>query len=340
MSRVTVRDVAKAVGCHYTTVAAALRNSTKVAEATKQKILAKADELGYRRDPYLSALNSYKRNKENPAFRATIGWIDNYPKRRGALYYPGFEEYFQGAFYRARELGYGLEQFWFGDPELRLERGISILRARNIQGVLLAPQPNPDTHYDFEWDKFSVVTFGYSIVKPHLNLISNHQFRLMLTLQRKLATLGYKRIGLHLLRSHDARLDYQLSGAYFAEDVDRQTKDKVPPLFEKVHEFEPFKAWVENHRPEVIITNTDHLPSWLARMNMKVPEDIGLALVTVTKKEPFFAGMYQNGISIGQSAVDLLDSMIRRGQVGIPEKPVHLLIDGEWQDGKSVRKIR
>lgn len=336
MPRVTVRDIAKAVGCHYTTVAAALRNSPKVAEATKKKVMETAERLGYRPDPYLSALNSYKRNADTPAFKAIIAWIDNYPRFHGVRQFTTFEEYFQGAKARAEELGYQLEEFWAGNPEIRMPRLVSMLKARNIQGVLLAPQPRYGTHYDFEWDQFSVVTFGYSIASPKLTTISNHQYGSTLILHRKLTELGYRRIGLHLLRSHDERLEHAYSGAYLALEARKPKKDRLSPLFEDVHEFEAFRDWLKKEKPEAIITNTDHLHQWTERLKLRIPEDIAITMLTVPRNERFYAGIHQNGITTGRTAVEIVDGMVRRGQSGLPEKPMKVLIDGEWQNGPSV----
>jgi LacI family transcriptional regulator len=48
MRRVTVRDIAQAVGCSQSTVSLALNGRPGVAAATTQRVVAAADELGYR----------------------------------------------------------------------------------------------------------------------------------------------------------------------------------------------------------------------------------------------------------------------------------------------------
>ncbi|UNY97473.1 LacI family transcriptional regulator [Zhouia spongiae] len=63
----TIHEIAKALGIDSSTVSRALNNSDRVTQKTKEKVLAKAKELGYRRNLIASNL---RRNKSN-----TIGVI-------------------------------------------------------------------------------------------------------------------------------------------------------------------------------------------------------------------------------------------------------------------------
>lgn len=63
----TIHDIAKALGIDSSTVSRALNNSNRVSVKTKQKILSKANELGYQRNMLASNL---RRNRTN-----TIGVI-------------------------------------------------------------------------------------------------------------------------------------------------------------------------------------------------------------------------------------------------------------------------
>ena len=54
MKRVTIQDIAEAMGLSRNTVSKAINNADGLAEATREKILKKAMEMGYRQFPYFS----------------------------------------------------------------------------------------------------------------------------------------------------------------------------------------------------------------------------------------------------------------------------------------------
>ncbi|WP_298502492.1 LacI family DNA-binding transcriptional regulator [uncultured Maribacter sp.] len=58
----TIHDIAKALGIDSSTVSRALNNSNRVSIKTKQKILAKANELGYQRNVLASNLRKSRTN--------------------------------------------------------------------------------------------------------------------------------------------------------------------------------------------------------------------------------------------------------------------------------------
>ena len=51
MKRVTIQDIADALGVSRNTVSKAINNSDGLAEATREKILQKAVEMGYKQFP-------------------------------------------------------------------------------------------------------------------------------------------------------------------------------------------------------------------------------------------------------------------------------------------------
>ncbi len=72
-ARVSLRDVAKTVGVSHVTVSLALRGDTRVSATRRTEIRAAAEQLGYRPDPMLSSLASYRRNKSAVPISATVG---------------------------------------------------------------------------------------------------------------------------------------------------------------------------------------------------------------------------------------------------------------------------
>ena len=66
--KVTIQDIADALGISRNTVSKAINNSDGLADSTREKILQKAIEMGYKQFSYVAALNdaSSKRNGELP----------------------------------------------------------------------------------------------------------------------------------------------------------------------------------------------------------------------------------------------------------------------------------
>jgi len=76
--RVTMRKVAQKAGVHVTTVSLALRNHPKLPLATRQRIRAVAERMGYRPDPALFSLAAYRTRIRPPKQRLTLAYLTNW----------------------------------------------------------------------------------------------------------------------------------------------------------------------------------------------------------------------------------------------------------------------
>src|SRR5450756_494482 len=134
--RVSMHDVAKAVGVSVSAVSLAIKNSRRVSEAMRQKIQDKMQEMGYQPDPMLAALCHYRRSKASAPIGAELAWINCWPAPGKLRSYHEFDLYWQGALAEAKSCGFRLEEFCLAECKTftRLE---AILRARNIQGILI-----------------------------------------------------------------------------------------------------------------------------------------------------------------------------------------------------------
>ncbi|MES2694074.1 MAG: LacI family transcriptional regulator, partial [Verrucomicrobiota bacterium] len=106
----------------------------------------------------------------------TLAWIVNsqpgYQWEDG----PYYSSYFAGAATRANVHGYHLEKFILNAEGITAGRLASILLARNVQGLLLCPQPRAGMSMEFAWDQFAAVTFGYTLVSPVLHTVASAHF--------------------------------------------------------------------------------------------------------------------------------------------------------------------
>ncbi|PAW79639.1 MAG: LacI family transcriptional regulator [Verrucomicrobia bacterium Tous-C9LFEB] len=335
--RITQKEIARRLGLTQAAVSLALANHTSIPSKTRQRIQSVARKLGYVPDPFLSGLSAYRKRIRPAHFQGNLAWLSNYPDREGWRYSSTFVGYFNGAVKRAAELGYQIEEHWLhseGMTSMRMER---ILKARNMSGLLLAPQPKPNLGIDFCFDHFSAVTFGYTLAKPQLNLVALHQFRSMETALRKLQTLGYKRPGLALADDSDQRADRNWSAAFWSEQRRLPQRDRIPLLLSKPLDQPTFTKWFRKYRPDVVLAIWPQVYDWLEQAGESIPQSTGLSLLSVPDEGRKFSGIWENPQMIGAKAVEFLIDMIHRGECGIPPIPICMLVEGTWMPGKTVR---
>lgn len=335
--RPTQKDVARTAGVTQATVSLALRNHPEVSVKTRRRIQAIARRLGYAPDPYLAGLSAYRKTRRPAKFQATVAWLSNYPAGESWRNFPAFRGYFEGANARARELGYQLEEFRLHTPGMTCGRMANILAARNVNGVLVAPQPRAGTTLEFDFGRFSAVTFGYTLAEPQLHVATLHMFRSMETAFRRLVALGYRRPGLALAIESDRRADRQWSAAFWTEQQTLPPAARVPLLLGQPLERQSFLAWFKQHRPDVVVAIWPEVLAWLVEAGITVPETVGLALLTVPDGGVLYSGIWENPHVIGAKAVEFLVDLTHRSERGCPDVPLTMLVAGTWVEGKTVR---
>lgn len=340
--RITLRDVARVLKCHPSTISLALRNDPRLPEETREKVRRTAKEIGYEPDPMLKALASYRSAIGPVSEHGTLAWISNTEERQwGEEYY--FRAYVKGAQRRARELGYKVEEFCLKAPGMSPERLTKILRTRGIQGVLVAPQPSYvlPGRIRMEWGSFSAVAFGYTLARPQLHVVTNHHVQTVRVAFRKLKALGYRRIGFCFSRD----INNRTNGMFFAGHTAEMERWKGWPMVEPYYYDGPgvfpergFKSWFRKNRPEAIVVASPlELETAQRVLGVRIPEELGVVCLCHSTKG--YTCVDQCDEEIGASAVDMVVGMIHTNQRGIPEHPRRILIEGVWRDGSSVRRM-
>jgi LacI family transcriptional regulator len=333
--RVTIRDIAAEAGVHFTTVGLALRDSPRLSPATRKRIQKIATKMGYSPDPMLSALNAYRQTGRRPIYQATLAWINNWPERGFLRSNDDFRDYQDGVSERAAELGYSVEEFWMRGREYSFANLGRVLRARNIQGLIFAPQPEPHTEIvDFDFSDFSAISLSYSLTRPALHVVTNHHFRSMLLMMQHLDALGYRRVGLGVHRSWSEKVGHGwFGGVLMAKELVSRGMEILPV---RLFESEDVKRWIKEDRPDVIVSHKQ-LYEQLIDLKVRMPLDVGFANLSVPSTSRGVSGVSQNSLLIGRKAVDVLVDMLHRGERGVPAMPLHLMVDGTWIPGKTVR---
>lgn len=337
--RISMRDIAAKAGVSVMTVSLALRNSPRLSAETRKKVQSIAKKMGFKPDPVLQALVSYRAGKKEKSFAGVIAYINN---TRQASIVSGADlncKFFSGATKGASALGYKVEEFWLNKPGLSPQRAADVLRARGIQGLLLGPQEKPNTVIQgFDWSDFSVVTYGFSLEFPRFNVVANETFKAMLLCMTHLHKLGYQRPGLSISSDQDLRTQNRYSGAYLAAWPEFSKRSAAPP----VHQYDAqapleFQKWVKKYRPDVIIGPGERMLHLLNSFNYRVPEDIGLASPFEGQNTLPLAHADGRPEEAGRIAAGLVSSMISQNEKGVPDSPRTITIDPVWVSGPTLR---
>jgi len=357
-ARITIRDIATKADVHFTTVSKALRNDPKLPEKTCERIQTIARKMGYRPDPMLSALNYYRHSHRESNHRATLGWLSNYKDEKEAQNYPLYGSYLKSAIERAKELGYSIDQIFLRAPGMTVKRIHDILRARCIDGLLIAPLPSDCVELSLDWGLFSAVTLGHSLQKPELHTIVPDQYESMRKMLIELRDLGYKRIGVAIDRKLDLRAKSKWQAGFWVDYHGLCVKDRVKPFFYEFNDkSKGFIDWFKAQKPQAIGVVGTGLLGEIASLQLKIPQQLGLTVCgtdnqhfhVVDRQVPSGAsgsdaltlsvsGVYEDRASVASLAVERLISMLAHREKGIPKNPQCFMAEGIWLPGETVVK--
>jgi LacI family transcriptional regulator len=156
----------------------------------------------------------------------------------------------------------------------------------------------------------------------------------------KLQALGYRRLGLAMPVNFDERVNRSWLASLLLYQYELPPEDRVPPLLETAFDLPGFPAWFRKHRPDVVLSPHLAAHGWLAKLGLRVPDDVGFVHLDRSAAELPCAGIDQKPDQLGAVAVDLVVSDLQRNQRGIPASPKLVYLEGEWVDGDSVRQLR
>ncbi len=337
--RVSLRDVARAVGVSHVAISLALRGDARVSEKRRSEIKLAAERLGYRPDPMLSSLAAYRRTKQRVEISSTVAWINQWPDPKALRRLHEFAAYWRGAADAAGELGYRLEEFQ-APRDLSHDRLQRILAARSVRGILLPPHPHGLTLPDFDWSQFSVVRLGLSVPHPRAHVVTSDQLNCAKMAFERIRERGYDRIGFVSSRRFDRDTGGNFRAGFLsAQDASLPLRRHLPPLF-LAEESSPadarlLRAWLKRARPDAVISTHPALHGLLASINVRVPADLPVAAVSVLDGK-FDAGVDQNSHEVGRVALRTLAGLIHQNERGIPRFCRRILVEGQWIDGTSL----
>lgn len=334
-------DIAAEAGVSRTTVSYALRNHPGIPQPTRERIKKIAHKMGYVPDPRMA----FKMDKVRGAKqRATvpIAWLNMDKDRNVWNEKPYLSPYIEGARERCAEMGYRLEEFWGRQPGMTMRRISSILYARGIQGIIIAPSGFQSIgHVRLDWKHFAAVSFDKGILAPRLHRVAPDYFYNMLLSLKILRRAGYKRIGVVLSQITERRSLHAYAGgtAYFHSLV--PASERVPPLFYHHRDAIPrfgdkFFRWMEKSKPDAIICHDSGMIESLKARGVRVPDDIGVMHLGVEDDVRDWTGIWQRKREIGSQAAEAVISLIQNYRFGLQDPSLDMLVQGRWHAGRTL----
>jgi len=337
MSAPSIKSIAEAAGVSIATVSLALRNHPRISAATVERVQRAAEKLGYRPNPLVTALMAHVRNTSRSEAGATLAFLNAFPEKNPQKISPAFSRYYRGVADRASELGFAVDTFWTKESAMTARRLSNILLARGITGVVVGPLPRGRGHLSLNWEYFSACAMGYSMWRPHLHRSVAHHAHAMSVAVRKLARLGYRRIGFAISPNFDERVDHHWLAHFFWHQHTLEKKDVVPILVDDTANMQKFPKWFAQHRPDAVIAAHSCAFEWLEKLKVDVPGEVGFVHLDVDRELMKFSGIDQRPELIGSATVDLIAGQLNHNERGIPENPRLLMIEPAWVDGSTTR---
>ncbi|MES2693112.1 MAG: substrate-binding domain-containing protein [Verrucomicrobiota bacterium] len=245
----------------------------------------------------------------------------------------------EGAFERATLRGYRAQEFWLHRDDMSNERFSEMLHARGIQGMLLSPLAEGAPTPTLRWEYFATVCLSVPLPSLAITTVCNDHYFSSLQIVRECHRRGYRRPGLVLHRVHQMRFQGRWEAGFKMGGEMLPGLKLAPPLYvDDWTHTAPILSWLKREKPDVLITPAaDALTASLDQAGIHIPRDIGLALLACPQHGDACSGVYQNGRLIGALAVDALISMVERNERGLPEQATTLMVEGQWNEGKTLR---
>jgi DNA-binding LacI/PurR family transcriptional regulator len=336
--RITTKDIAQTLGLSPSTVSRALRNHPQIADATRETVQAAARQLGYREDPSLKSLISYRWEPHKRAELSHIALILETSVPGGL--HPAELEAIELGKQQAVDMGYALETFALSDygDSAALSR---VLYNRGISGALIGrtTQRHDPARFFFDWSKFAAIAVdaGTSIFMCH-NVLANHVCAVG-RLWRTLRARGYRRIGAVLRNDQTRRLHSHEIGSYASGQLSLEDSERIPVCFAHPQtQPEEIVSWAREHRPEVVISCQEETLEVLREAGLAVPENLHFAALELMDDRGETAG-FDYVKSCYAEAVVQLDALLRLNRLGLPQHRYVLLIDPIWRPGPTLPGI-
>lgn len=323
----TIRDIAVKLGLGKSTVQRALTGQGNISVAARDLVLATAKEIGYHPDPLFSSLARQRtRRRRDPL---DIAYFHSPGAGAGIVSFPDVAKASESLGYRAHRI-----------TPAELDAGprlMDVLYHRGHVGVIIGPVRASLHATILNNRKLPLVCCGRIDQLP-LHTVQPDITDCVRATWKKVAAAGYRRIGpaicMHAPAIED---DLDRLGATLSCQRKLRPRDRIPPLETAHHDNASLLAWFHRYKPDAVIGFS--VGQYYALQHAGVNMDhVGFASLHATNTADIdICGMGEANEQVARESVHMLDQLIRRRAVGIPEEPLHLLIPGRWHEGSTLR---
>lgn len=325
------------------TVSLALRDDPRISESTRTRVVNVAQELGYRRNPYLTALARQIKSTKQKRLKATIAYLSFFdaPGKResDSRHEDWLEDFCAGARNQAEMLGFGMERFNPWQSKIPANRLNEILISRGIMGIIIHPPYSNVYRWNIDWERFAVCVNNSDRFPIPFHTVGCGRHQAMIELLDRIQLLGYRKVGLVLRKRQDDFHAHIQRCAISDFQLNFPTDRQVPHYIEKVVTREGFYQWLDTYQPELVVAGFDEIYDWMKERGYSIPEDIGLVRPQICGNRNL-SGMAFDHLAIGAAAVDMIAGQMNRNERGIPTQKKQVLITGIWNPGETVARIR
>ncbi|MCB1120257.1 MAG: LacI family transcriptional regulator [Verrucomicrobiae bacterium] len=336
---VSIRKISEVTNYSVATVSEALRNSGRVREETRMKILKAAEQLGYQRNSFVGEVMSRMRRSQVTDYRGTVAVLESKSFQEARMKSRWHKEIFKGAVDRANDLGFKLDFFQFEDSHRSFKRIHQVLVSRGIEGIFLPPYAHSWNLEGIDWNCFSAVQLDYGLENVRMHTVMPDHHTSLLNSLKRLEAMGYRRPGLFVERFQDDRIMLKWLAGYEAF-INKSTECSSVSVFEPEDlERENFFEWFRRYRPDVLLGHRSEVIGWLEEEGIETPKDVGFFSLNLHHTPRQTAGLNLQPRLIGAAAIEILISQIHLQQRGVPKTAYTTSIEGEWVDGFSIRNL-
>jgi len=318
--RPTLHDVAREAGVSHMTVSRVLHGAQAVREDTAQRVRAAVDKLGYRPDPALSALATYRAKGGGRGQGSVLAFIDCDGTRHSL-------RVFEGAREEASLLGYACESIRLPSGERAQKRLSNVLFHRGIQGLLFGPSETRQTFSGWDWSRFATASLGALCHRPAMHAVSLDYFHGAISACERLFEAGKKHVAFLVDPNLEMRTGGLWLGGYAAGVLPRHAPLICPGAALRTRA--DLRAWLVRTRVVAALTIHSHFAPLFTELGMEV------AFLNQDGAGQPFAHYHLPHPDIGREGVRLLHHALLRRELGLPAEPKHVAVRGVWLAGSA-----